>query len=83
MAKVKVYVAPNHKPVSGLTVTWNRVKSLGLGNSIVATLPPSNSAISVSFFEKGERRVFEMNGRTKKGICEVSDYSCMYFYVPF
>lgn len=46
MTNVNLYFAPAQKPLSGLIVTLKWLKSLGLGNSMVATDPPSRSAMS-------------------------------------
>ena len=47
MLNLNVYVAFFQKPESGVMETVKTVRSLGLGNAILATLPPSSSAISV------------------------------------
>ena len=49
ITNVKGYVAPFQNPLSGLTDTIKLVKSFGFGKLILATEPPSSSAISINF----------------------------------
>ena len=60
MSNLNLYVAFFQKPESGVMETSKTVRSLGLGNSMLATLPPSSSAISVFGGEK-ENVVREMH----------------------
>ena len=77
--KVKSYVAPFQYPESGEIDTWKDVRSLAFGNWIVATFPPSNSAMSVCAGDEGSgkkemerRNDFPWEKETQEG--EFSNY---------
>ena len=57
MSNLNLYLAFFQNPESGVIVTSKTVRSFGLGKSILATLPPSSSAISAKD-EKKKKRVY-------------------------
>jgi hypothetical protein len=58
MSNLNLYFAFFQNPESGVIVTSKTVRSFGLGKSILATLPPSSSAISVKDEKKKKEYIY-------------------------